>query len=283
MQCLSCKNKNTIERCEKSALKNLLFCGIHMRSKIVRHWITFNPSVNCGIRRIQSIWRGFYVRKRLKLAGKSVLNRNLCHNDDEVVTLESKEEVHPFDYFSIEEGGKIWWFDQRTMIQLSLNSVEVKNPFTRNNISHEDMRRLRLLTNIRKKYGMQTLHSPVELTENQLKDQRWLRVIHIIYECGLEGYARPDMFQNMTKYQLKLFLLSLIEDTYRWIPQKRIKYHIWLKMLRNNIGTYTNLVTLSKDVAGTLITILNDLRDPQEFVFFILTALLKVELVAAVL
>jgi hypothetical protein len=288
MQCLSCKNKNTNERCEKMSARNCLFCGVHMRSKVVRHWITFNPSVNRGIKRIQALWRGFLVRNRLKLAGKGVLKREICHNDDEVVTLATKTEVHPFDFFSIEDEGKIWWFDQRSMIQLSLTNLEVTNPYTRKKLSNEDMRRLRYLMLIRKKCGLQTVHITTELNEIQVRDQRWLRVVQIINESGYEECAHPNIFTAMSMLRMRLFLTSLIEDTKWWMMKgnmysRRAKYYNWMKTLKINIGSYSSAITYSKDVAGVLITILNDLRAPQEFVFHILTALVNTELLAAVL
>lgn len=259
-----------------------------MRSKVVRHWITFNPSVNRGIKRIQSLWRGYLVRNRLKLAGKGVLKRKLCHNEEEVVTMASKEEVHPFDYFSIEDEGRIWWFDQRSMIQLSLTNLEVTNPYTRKKLSNDDMRRLRYLMLIRKKNGSQTVHMSSELNEVELRDQRWLRIVQIINECGYEGYAHPNVFTAMTMLRMRLFLTSLIEDTKWWMMKgrtssRRSKYYIWLKSLRNNISFYTSAITFSKDMGGVLITILNDLRGSQEFVFHILTALVNTELLASVL
>lgn len=288
MQCLSCKNKNTNERCEKMSAKNCLFCGIHMRSKTVRHWITFNPAVNYGIKRIQSLWRGFTVRNRLKLAGKGVLTRRLCHNDEEVVTMEDKNDIHPYDYFSIEDEGKTWWFDQRSMIQLSLNNLEITNPYTRKKLSNEDMRRLRFLMIIRKKKGLPLVHITSELNEVELRNQRWIRVVQIINESGYESCAHPNIFNAMTILRMRLFLTSIIEDTKWWMMRgntssRRARYYIWLKSLKNNIGSYSSAVSFSKDMAGVLITILNDLREPQEFVFHLLTALVNTELLASVL
>jgi len=259
-----------------------------MRSKVVRHWITFNPSINRGIKKIQAVWRGFLVRNRLKLAGKGVLKREICHNDDEVVTLAIKTEVHPFDYFSIEDEGKIWWFDQRSMIQLSLTNLEVTNPYTRKKLSNEDMRRLRLLMLIRKKNGVPLVHIFLEKTEVEICNERWLRVSQIINEYGYEGTIHPNIFTDFTMFRIRLFLTSLIEDTKWWIMKgkscsRRTKYYFWLKTLKHNMVSYTSTVTFSKDVAGVLLSILNDLRDSQDFVFNILTALVNTELLAAVL
>jgi hypothetical protein len=116
-----------------------------MRSKIIREWTTENKSISFLIKKVQAAWRGYFVRLRLKYGGKGVLNRKLCHNEEELVTMESKDKLNPFEYFSVEEDGKIWWFDQRTINELALQSVSIKNPYTRTEFKSEDYTRLRNL------------------------------------------------------------------------------------------------------------------------------------------
>jgi hypothetical protein len=287
MRCLSCKNNQSIERCLQDSATNFMFCKMHMRAKCLRHWITFNPIIYTQICIIQALFRGFSIRNRLQLAGKGVLKRSLCHNDEEMVTMETKTEIHPFNYFSIEEDGNVWWFDQRSMIEWSQKALEIKNPFTRRTLKPEDATRLRLLYIIRKKKGIPFLHN--EQTELPgvvaVRDLRWIRIVQILHEFGFAGTVHPNHFCSLTYTRLHLFLGSLIEDTRWWMSknQKRLKYHTWLKSIRNTMGTYNDLAHLSRDVAGILISIINDLRRPEDFVFFILSAVVRTELVAAVL
>ena len=89
MICASCKNKTTLERCPSQAIKGLLFCGKHAKTKVKRLWADLNNGKKYAIL-LQKVWRGYFIRKRLKLAGEGVLNRKDCHNTEELVTLDDK-------------------------------------------------------------------------------------------------------------------------------------------------------------------------------------------------
>ena len=108
MLCNSCKNKNSTERCGSPALKNLQFCGKHVKSKTPRLWSVVNSAGDSAVK-IQKVWRGWIVRYLHDLSGPGVLKRSLCHNEDDVITAEDK--VHPSNYFAFHEDGKVFWFD----------------------------------------------------------------------------------------------------------------------------------------------------------------------------
>jgi len=294
MQCLSCKNRSTNERCQKYALKNCLFCGIHMKSKYIRHWVVANKSIQTGLIKLQALWKGYAIRYRLKLAGPGVLKRSLCHNDEEMVTCESKNEVSPLDYFSVvESDGKIWWFDQRSMIEWSRSSPEIRNPFTRSELSNSDASRLRNLAYIRKKKGNAVTHSPSTLTSlEDVRDERWMRVVQIFKECGYGGLIHHENFVSMRYYDIKCLLDTLITDVSVWMYEtvgrkdpyilisKRAKYYTWIKAIRATMHSYSTIPHLSRDVATLLIACLNDIRDPEDLSFFILTAYTKASVAA---
>lgn len=278
MSCLACKNKSSLDRCEKKALStptggSFLYCGTHMRSKKIKQWITKHPGVLRGIIRTQSIIRGILARVPIRLAGIGVLKRSLCHNDDEIVTLEGKSEVHPHDYFSIEEGGKVYWFDQRSMIQWSQKELEIRNPYTRTILSKEDTRRLRKIWTFRQKNGMQLYH-PGQQTSRSLierRDNRWLRIAQIIREIGYD--LHHEHFISLEIPQLAVFINGLTEDT-RWLYFERHdphlhKYHMWLKNIRNVVYTYGSTTQLSSDVAAVILAIMYEIRDLEDFVFLV--------------
>jgi len=252
----------------------------------VRHWISFHPPLERGVTKFQARVRGFLLRRRLRLAGQGVLTRRVCHNDSEVVTMETAREVHPFDYFSIEEEGRIWWFDQRSMIEWARRNLEIRNPFTRRLFSQEDARRLRELTLIRTRYGLPLLHTenPPSLSLAEVRDLRWMRVVQILHECGFTDVIHHEHFIAMTWDSLQIFMRSLVEDTRWWMYEKcgdkdpvtlqakRAKYHTWLRSLWHMLPSYQSLPHASRDVAGLLLSCANDISDPTEFMFFILTA-----------
>ncbi len=260
-----------------------------MRTKSVRLWSEHNPIIRKRIVRIQALWRGFFIRRLMRLAGKGVLSRKMCHNDDEMVTGTAKDKVHPFDYFSVEEDGKIWWFDQRSMIEWSEKNLHITNPFTRTRLSCQDYRRLRLLRLFRTRKSMPILHSEDDdiLDDEEIRDNRWLRIVQIFTESGFGDLIHPNHFVALSYDHLKMFMNSLVEDTRGWmyerdgpedpyvLKSKRWRYHTLLRANRNIMHTYAELEVLSRDIAGLLLSCLNNIGDPTEFVFFILTALIR--------
>jgi hypothetical protein len=278
MSCLACKNKASLDRCEKKALStpnggSFLYCGTHMKCRKVNQWIVRHPGVLRGIVHIQSRVRGVLARIPIALAGKGVLRRSLCHNDEEIITMDGKMDVHPHDYFSVEEGGKVYWFDQRSMIQWSQKELEIRNPYTRTILAREDTRRLRKLWNFRQKKGLSLYHpgqrTPMTMAER--RDNRWLRVAQIVREFGYE--LHHEHFISLDIPQLAVFINVLTEDT-RWMYFENHdpnihRYHTWLKNTRNAVYTYTSTTLLSSDIACIILTIMYEIRDLEDLVFLL--------------
>lgn len=292
MKCLSCKTKTSTERCDRTVANRCIFCPAHMRTKTIRLWSDHNADIKTTIIKIQSLWRGYQIRHRLQLAGKGAIKRSLCHNDDEMVTGESKTSVHPFDYYSIEEDGKIWWFDQKSMIQWAQKTVSVSNPFTRKKLSISDMNRLHELTFIRKKSRQPIVHSyEVEHPSIEyLRDQRWLRIAQKMREHSVAEDIHPNHFSDIDYEQFVIFINSLIEDTRWWtfensqkeeVKSKRGTIFSALRRYRTVMSMHVNLATISHDIAGILILGLFEIKNSLDFVLMILTAATRSGVLAA--
>ena len=276
MSCLACKNKSSVDRCTSKALTNLPYCGRHMRCRKVNQWITGVPGTLRRLVMLQSCVRGFLARIPIRLAGAGVLKRSLCHNDEEIITMDGKTEVHPHDYFSVEEGGKVYWFDQRTMIQWSQKELDIRNPYTRGILSAQDTSRLRKIWNYRQKNGLQLYHdgqrTPMSVQER--RDNRWLRIAQILREFGYD--VHHENFISLDIPQFVIFVNALTEET-RWKyfeghDPKIHRYHMWLKNIRNVVYTYTSTTQLSSDVAALILTIMYEIRDLDDFVFLVCSA-----------
>lgn len=260
-----------------------------MRTKQPRHWVDTQPNLLARIKRIQALWRGYWIRNLLRLAGSGVLKRSLCHNEDEMVTMDGKQELAPFDYFGITQDGKVWWFDVRSMLDWARKNVVVTNPFTRQPLTSEDMKRLREVGGYRAKRKLSVTHSdpPPEQTLLEMRDESWLKVVQVMGEHGFGELVHPEHFIGMWYGQLRVFLYSLVEDTRWWMYEgigekdpyllhsKRAKIHTWLKVIRNTSHTYATVAHLSRDVATALLASIQELKIPLDFVFFILTALVR--------
>jgi len=280
MSCLSCKTRSSIERCQTKAIGGLPYCGRHMRCKKIHRWISKNPEIEKKLVHIQSLWRGHHMRTLLHLAGPGVLRRSLCHNDDELVTLEHKTEVHPRDYFAIEEDGKIWWFDQRSMFQWSQKELDIRNPYTRTILTVKDQERLRELLMYRRRHNVPLYHEGQRsaMTLIEKRDNRWLRVAQIIREFAFD--IHHEQLISMDYPQLAVFVNTLTEDM-RWVlyqPENKHasdrmqRYHYWLKNMRNVMHTYQSETMLSNDVAGIILNILYDTHCVGDFVFHMYSA-----------
>jgi hypothetical protein len=272
MSCLACKNKESLERCPNLPLRNFIYCGRHLKARHARPWIVEHPSVLRCIVKIQAMWRGYQCRLPIQLAGKGVLRRSLCHNDEELVTLQEKHEVDPYDYFSVEEDGKVWWFDQRTMIQWSQKDLEIQNPYTRTKLTREDTRRLRRLSILRKKRNAPLYHpdQQEETTPIMRRDKRWLRIAQIVRECGFD--IHHENFISLSYIQLTSLVHSLTESARWWSYEHKhhsIKYHVWFRNMRSIMHTYPSFINLSTDVAGVILTALYDVVNPDDFAFFV--------------
>lgn len=285
MSCLACKNKLSSDRCALRAVPGFPCCKRHSKTANTRMWLSTRPTIEHYIRRFQSIWRGYRERIPILLAGPGVLKRSVCMNEDELSTLDSKNEVHPHDYFSIDEDGKVFWFDQRTMIQWSQKELEIRNPYTRSLVSNTDLRRFRRLWTWRKNARLPLYHEGQQTTMTMIerRDNRWLRIAQIIRECGFD--IHHENFISMSYPQTMMVIHSLVEDSRAWLCEKKSsivhqKYHLWLKNLRNVIHSYASFVVASTDVAGVLLAILQDMvRSPDDFAFYIYSAHARSDLV----
>lgn len=255
-----------------------MYCGRHVKIKDVKPWIAWRPILLYHITRVQALWRGYMVRKPLKLAGKGVLNRSICINDDEMITMESKDRLHPHDFFSIEEDGKVWFFDQRTIFQWAQKDLIIRNPYTRTPLSNKDTFRIRTLYVWRRKRKMDVFHEPLpEMTLLEKRDKRWMRVTQIMREAGYDEIHHEN-FISLNYQQLACFINSVTEDLRWWTSEKvgrNSKYFRWMLNLRNMMHTYHYNLDLSSDVGCVLLTILHDIPKIYDICFYIYTGYVR--------
>jgi len=278
--CASCKNKVSLEQCPSQAIKGLLFCGKHAKSKVKRLWADLNNGSQKAVM-IQKVWKGYFIRKRLKLAGDGVLNRKECHNTEELVTLDEKDKVHPLNYFSFREAEKLWWFDIRSLYQILKQSAAPANPYTRQVLTIETRRRLRNVCRIRKKLDIPNYHDvPLPDTFADLVNEKWLTICQMIEENGFFDMNHL-MFSSLNRSQLYV-LINLIQmdmvafATEHSIRSKRYQYLQWLRTCLSNFEKMrTNRLQCSWAVSKVLLSILYDCPDNYPICFIIVSAIVR--------
>lgn len=276
--CVSCRNRTSVERCSNKPLKGLIFCGKHVKVRNPRLWKDLNNLDSRAIL-IQKAWRGWSVRTWLKLAGPGVLNRKICHNDEELVTLDDKKSVSPFDYFAFEEAGKVYWFDVRSLAQNSMTQVEPINPYTREPLTMDVRKRLRHMCIRRQRVKLHNVHDPhVTRSIHEFISTNWIYVCQVIIENGFFDMS-PLYFTSLNRSQLFIFISIIQKDLIAWASEhtnkdsRRHRYQFWTRRLLSEYAKGVDAVRLSYLTARVLITMLNDYPEPYSICFIIMSAL----------
>jgi len=279
--CASCKNKTSLDQCTSHALKGLLFCGKHIKTKHKRLWSELNIN-KTKIILIQKIWRGYFLRHKLALAGPGVLDRKNCHNTEELVTLDDKNNVSPLDYFSFMEADKLYWFDIRSLYQYARACPKPANPYTRQELTIETRHRLRKLCQIRVRScipNIRELNQESKFTE--IVEQKWLELCQIIEENGFFD-TNHLLFMSLNKTQLYILMNLIHADLIAHASghakpgSRREKYLDWSKATIAGFTKHKSTpMNASYFVAKTLLSILNDSKEQYTICFIIISAIVR--------
>ena len=273
--CLACKNKNSSDRCSSQCIPGLAFCGRHVRSKTPRLWSVVNM-VDTKALLIQRVWRGYFIRHRLSLAGPGVLSRSVCHNQEELVSMEEAKEIHPLCYFSFEEDGKVWWFDVRSIIGCLNSTLNPLNPYTRQPLSMDTRQRLRTLYKYRIRNRLRTTHNTMTKQIDELTGFQWLRLSQILVENGFED-SRPAMFNRLNPNQLYIVLSYIKTDMYalaREHPKTSFRYQ-YARTLSRECSNFFSFAHPQLQFASVMVNILHHSVEPYPFCFIIMSALFR--------
>lgn len=278
--CASCKNKTSTDQCPSQAIKGLLFCGKHVKTKIKRLWAEVNGNEKHVVL-IQKWWKGHFIRKRLKLAGEGVLNRKDCHNTEELVTLDEKNKVHPLNYFSFRESDKLWWFDVRSIYQILKHSTSPANPYTRQPLSIDTRKRLRDVCRIRKKLDIDNYHdAPAPETFPDLVREKWLTICQIIEENGFFDMNHL-LFASLNRSQLYVLLNLVRADMLSFAfehptTSRRYQYIQWIKTCLSNFEkNRAGRIQCSWATAKLFLSILYDCPENYTVCFIIISAICR--------
>ena len=219
-RCASVRKKGATDQCSLNALVNSEFCGRHSKCLVHVRWEPPDTHVDIVIK-LQSLVRRFLVKKRLLCAGPGVLTRSVCVNDEELVTLDDKQSVHPFDYFGWMDGDKVWWMSIPSILQLFAGELLPTNPYSRTPFPREARKRLRKIYVYRMRHNLPVSHAQSATGLNMLTI-RMNTICQIMEENGYDGY-HPETWYTMSTTQLLLYMQRLIQSMVAWsleIPKK---------------------------------------------------------------
>jgi len=220
---------------------------------------------------IQKVWRGWSVRNWILLAGPGVLRRSICHNAEELVSLNSKESVHPFSYFSFEEAGKVYWFDVRSLSEYTVQLEIPLNPYTRQPLQMEVRQRLRQLCTLRYRRKISNVHEIRKVSIEEGTMFCWRQLSQILEENGFD-FVNPRVFETLN-YNTLLHLILIDISALITSNLKQYKKYFW--SVRRLIGNYPFQILSGYRVSTLLLSILNDCVKKYEISFIIMSALYR--------
>jgi len=167
--------------------------------------------------KIQKIFRGLIARKYKNLHGPASLNRKMCTNSGDFITMEPVEEINFHQFLSYKDNdGFIYGFDIISLHNLFLKSkdiVSVQNPFNRSLIPETVIKTIKSLITLSRilkihinlHYEDDTESLPVE----KIVELRALSLFQTIDSLG--NYSSPQWFLSLDKMQLIKYVRELID------------------------------------------------------------------------
>lgn len=274
MRCASVRKKGSLEQCTAKPVFGHTLCGRHAKSKHPVLWADVHSGKSKNIVKLQALVRGWFVRKRLQWAGPGVLLRKQCVNDEDLNTFTEKDKVHPFEYFGLEENGKIWWFEYPTIWRWMIQNTKPTNPYTKVPLSVDTRKRLRKIWGLGQRYFQPLVEEAPSLNERLF--QRW-NVLCQCFEDNGFGDFDPRLFMRLNKNELLVMFQLIYEDIQTVFndkdPAKRQLLELCSRCRTTSIA-HTNLYILQAPYYMSLL--LSFLKDPYPLVFIILSALYRI-------
>lgn len=250
--------------------------------------------------KIQKIFRGKLLRKYILLHGPAFINREICTNKTDFITMEDLKNIERKQFFSYkDEDGFIYGFDISSIYNLIFNNYLSKgncgtNPYNRNNIPKQvfiNIKKIISLSHLLKiKIDLEIEDDTTNISDEKLIELRTLSLFQNIDSLG--NYSNPDWFISLDRIQLIKFLRELNDIwVYRAQLSQEIKRNIcppYGDPFRNINIRYIladfNLNNIRKNVIGVLEKLVNSGidRDSQSLgAYYVLGALTLVNTSAA--
>lgn len=165
--------------------------------------------------KVQKIFRGYLVKKYKMLHGPASLNRKLCTNNCDFISMEPIEEINFHQFISYKDTDDfIYGFDITSIHNLFLKSNnEIKNPYNRNLIPDFVFKNIRSLIRIGRILNI-GINLKFEDDTKNLSDQKTieLRALSLFQAIDrLGNYTNSTWFLSLNRVQLIKFIRELMD------------------------------------------------------------------------
>ena len=167
--------------------------------------------------KIQKIFRGKVARKYKLLHGPAAINRKLCTNTDDFVTMEPVEEINYHQFISYkDEDGFIYGFDIISLHNLFLKSKDIesiRNPYNRNIIPESVIKTIKSIIKISRILKIHIyLHYEDDTQSISIEKMVELRALSLFQNIdALGNYSNSQWFLSLNRNQLIKFLRELAD------------------------------------------------------------------------
>jgi hypothetical protein len=167
--------------------------------------------------KIQQNFRKFIVNKYKLLHGPAAINRKLCNNAEDFITMEPLDEINFHQFLSYKDtDGFIYGFDIISLYNLFLKSKDIEkisNPYNRNIIPKSVIKNIKSVIRLSKILKINiNLHfddDSLNVSNEKALELRTLSLFQNIDSLG--NYSNPQWFLSLNKNQIIKLVRELME------------------------------------------------------------------------
>jgi len=165
--------------------------------------------------KIQKIFRGYLVNKYKKLHGPATIERKLCTNSSDFITMEPLSEINLSQFISYKDiDGFIYGFDITSLHNLFLKSEnEIKNPYNRNLIPDSVFKDIRSLIRLGRILNID-INLCFEDDTKQMSNEKVIemRALSLFQQIdSLGNYSNVNWFLSLNRNHLIKFTRELMD------------------------------------------------------------------------
>ena len=165
--------------------------------------------------KIQKVFRGLLVKKYNRLHGPASLDRKICTNSNDFISLEPIEEINYHQFISYKDiDGFIYGFDIKSIHNLFLKSGNnINNPYNRNIIPETLIKNIKSLIRFAKILKINLNLNFEDDTKNISNEKAIeLRVLTLFQNIdSLGNYSNASWFNSLNRNDLLKFTRELID------------------------------------------------------------------------
>ena len=226
--------------------------------------------------KIQKFFRGYLIKKFIRIHGPAFKNKSNCTNNSDFITLEEIKDLHFLQLFSYkDEDHFVYGFDISSLYHLIFKSNKsiksTLNPYNRNLIPEFVVKDLKSIIRISKIYQIPLIleieDSSSGLSFEKVIELRCLNLFQTIDSLG--NYSDPNWFLSLNRNQILKLIRELV-DIWNYRAQLSIEMKVnicpphgnpFLHLNMHYLQTEPDLLNVKKIVIEVFEKIVNNNAD----------------------